>query len=143
MYNWKFFSIIGALLVTFSRIYRRYLFNISSFSSEKSWYYICFGLFLGALLELSIKFKKIKTLEFSNNISISFIFVGFITFFVFKLFNIALYKAKNPGCVSATFAGLATLLTYFISIYLFNQKINFLKMLGVILTIAGFSMVIL
>ena len=143
MFDWKFFSIIGAILIAFSRIYRRYLYNTTNFSSEKSWYYICFGLFLGALLELSIKFKKIKTLEFSNNISISFIFVGLIIYYVFKLFNIALYKAKNPGWVSAVFAGLTTMLTYFISIYLFKQKINFTKISGVILTIIGVLMVII
>ena len=131
MYNWKFFSIIGALLVTFSRIYRRYLFNISSFSSEKSWYYICLGFFFAAFFELIFNFKQNITNDITKNISFLFIFVGFITFFVFKLFNIALYKAKNPGWVSATFAGLATLLTYFISIYLFNQKINFLKMVSI------------
>ena len=66
--------------------------------------------------------------------------------YVFKVVQAAQYRRldsiKNPGWVSATFAGLATLLTYFISIYLFQQKIIFTKMLGVILTIIGVLMVI-
>ena len=142
MFDWKFFSIIGAILISFSRIYRRYLYNTTNFSSEKSWYYICLGFFFGAFFELIFNFEQNMFNNITKNKSFLFIFAGFITFFVFKLFNIALYKAKNPGWVSATFAGLATLLTYFISIYLFQQKIIFTKMLGVILTIIGVLMVI-
>ena len=45
MFDWKFFSVLGALLVTFSRIGRRYLFNNINYSLDKSWYYISIGFF--------------------------------------------------------------------------------------------------
>lgn len=143
MFDWKFFSIIGALLVTFSRIGRRYLFNNCNYSLDKSWFYISLGLFIGVLIELIYNYNHNQIIHLKKKISIGFVFLGLVTYLVFKVFNISLFKSKNPGWVSAVFAGLATALTYFISIYLFNQKINFTKMLGVILTIIGVLMVII
>tara|TARA_B100000963_G_scaffold155233_1_gene135094 strand:- start:28981 stop:29412 length:432 start_codon:yes stop_codon:yes gene_type:complete len=143
MFDWKFFSIIGALLVTFSRIGRRYLFNNCNYSLDKSWFYISLGFFIGVLIELIYNYNHNKIIHLKKKISVGFVFLGLVTYLVFKVFNISLFKSKNPGWVSAVFAGSATALTYFISIYLFNQKINFTKMLGVILTIIGVLMVII
>lgn len=143
MFDWKFFSIIGAILVTFSRIGRRYLFNNCNYSLNKSWFYISFGFLIGVLIELLYNYNHNKIINLKKKISVGFVFIGLLTYLVFKVFNIALFKSKNPGWVSAVFAGLATALTYFISIYLFQQKIIFTKMLGVILTIIGVLMVIL
>jgi multidrug transporter EmrE-like cation transporter len=143
MFDWKFFSILGALLVTFSRIGRRYLFNNCNYSLDKSWYYITLGFFIGVLFELSYNFNENKIINLRKNMSWGFVFIGLITYLVFKVFNIALFKSKNPGWVSAVFAGLATALTYFISIFLFNQKINKIKLLGIVFTICGVLMIVI
>ena len=143
MFDWKFFSVLGALLVTFSRIGRRYLFNNINYSLDKSWYYISIGFFIGVLIELLYNYDKNKIINLKKNMTWGFVFIGLITYLVFKVFNIALFKSKNPGWVSAVFAGLATALTYFISIYLFNQKINKIKLLGVVFTICGVLMIVI
>jgi len=75
--------------------------------------------------------------HYNNNNHICYFFIGILCYFVVCCLLLKCYKLKNMGAIVSIWSGVSIILTVFIGILLFNEKLLMKDILGIILIIIG------
>jgi uncharacterized membrane protein len=143
---WAIYGMIAGIIAGISRILRKYIYNNNKISMKQGFFLVIIGFLIGIIIDTSMNMKNynIDLLLDSKKNKPQFLMIlsGILIFIVFKCYNISLYNCENPGWVSAIYAGVGIIATYILSIIFLNNKINIIKMLGILFTIIGITIIL-
>jgi uncharacterized membrane protein len=143
---WAIYGMIAGMIAGISRVLRKYIYNNNKIPLKQGFFLVVIGFLIGIIIDAIANMKdyNINILLHSkkNKPHMLMIFSGLLLFIVFKCYNISLYNCKNPGWVSAIYAGVGIMVTYILSLLFLDNKMNIIKMLGVLFTIIGITIIL-
>lgn len=143
---WAIYGMIAGIIAGISRVLRKFAYNSNKFSMKQGFFLVIIGFLIGIIIDTVINMKNynVKILLHSKNNKPQMLMIlsGILIFIVFKCYNISLYNCKNPGWVSAIYAGVGIISTYILSLLFLDNKMNIIKMLGVLFTIIGITIIL-
>jgi len=143
---WAIYGMVAGMIAGISRVLRKYIYNNNKISMKQGFFLVIIGFLIGIIIDTSMNMKNynIDLLLDSKKNKPQFLMIlsGILIFIVFKCYNISLYNCKHPGWVSAIYAGVGIIVTYILSLLFLDNKMNIIKMIGVLFTIIGITIIL-
>ena len=143
---WAIYVFMAGIIVGIARVLRKVVYINTKLSMNEGFFLVIFGFLIGIISETIINIKKynINIILPSKNKKYNFLMIlsGILMFVVFKFYNVSIYDCKHPGWVAAVYAGVGVITTYIISVIVLNKQINIFKLLGILLTLIGITIIL-